>query len=64
MQLDLFDCDLYGERTASLDRIDSSKGYTKDNIQWVHKHVNLMKHKFDQKYFVDICKLIANHENL
>jgi len=30
-------------RTASLDRIDSSKGYTMDNVQWVHKDVNTMK---------------------
>lgn len=29
--------------TASLDRIDSNKGYTKDNIQWVHKTINRMK---------------------
>ena len=30
-------------QTASLDRIDSKRGYTKDNIQWVHKTVNIMK---------------------
>jgi hypothetical protein len=30
-------------QTASLDRIDSSKGYTIDNIQWVHKDLNIMK---------------------
>lgn len=29
--------------TASLDRIDSSKGYTVDNVQWVHKDVNIIK---------------------
>jgi len=26
--------------TASLDRIDSSKGYAPDNVQWVHKGIN------------------------
>lgn len=45
--------------TCSIDRIDSSKNYTIDNIQLVHKHVNLMKNKFDNQYFIDMCKLIA-----
>lgn len=45
--------------TASLDRIDSSKGYTKDNVQWIHKDVNIMKNKYDQKDFIKYCKLIA-----
>lgn len=30
-------------KRASLDRIDSSKGYTKDNIQFVSSCINLMK---------------------
>lgn len=30
-------------QTASPDRIDSSKGYTYENFQWVHKRVNRMK---------------------
>lgn len=29
------------DKTASLDRIDSNKDYTKDNIQWVHKVINV-----------------------
>lgn len=45
--------------TASIDRIDSSRGYTKDNIQFVHKHVNLMKNHFDQAYFIEMCRKIA-----
>lgn len=45
--------------TASLDRICSDKPYTPDNIQWVHKDVNLMKNHFDQLYFIDICKRVA-----
>lgn len=47
------------ERTASLDRIDSDKDYTIDNVQWVHKDVNNMKQDYDQKYFIETCKLIA-----
>lgn len=45
--------------TASIDRIDSSKGYIKENIQLVHKDVNFMKQRFSQKYFIEICKNIA-----
>lgn len=47
------------KRTASLDRIDSSKGYIEGNVQWVHKDVNLMKNYFNQDYFIKICKLIC-----
>lgn len=44
---------------ASLDRIDSNKGYINGNVQWVHKHVNIMKNKFENDYFLHICKLIT-----
>lgn len=47
--------------TSSLDRIDSNKGYIKGNVQWVHKHINIMKNKFDQDYFIEMCKLINNN---
>lgn len=45
--------------TASIDRIDSSKGYIKGNIQILHKDVNKMKMNFEQKYFLDICNKIV-----
>lgn len=45
--------------TCSIDRIDSLKEYTLDNIQLVHKDINIMKNKFDNQYFIDMCKLIA-----
>lgn len=44
---------------ASLDRIDSSKGYTEDNIQWVHKDINMMKQSFSQAYFIELCKKVV-----
>lgn len=50
------------KNTASLDRIDSSKGYDLDNIQWVHKHVNFMKRDFEQNYFIDLCKKIVDYK--
>ena len=47
-------------RTASLDRIDSTKGYVLGNIQRVHKDVNKMKNAFPQEHFVEICRKVAN----
>lgn len=47
--------------TISLDRIDSSKGYIEGNVQWIHKDINLMKNRFNNEYFINICKLIANN---
>ncbi len=51
-----------GENTASLDRIDSSKGYDLSNVQWVHKHINFMKRDFEQNYFIDLCKKIVDNK--
>lgn len=45
--------------TASVDRINSDVGYTVDNIQFVHKDVNLMKNHFREDYFINVCKKIA-----
>jgi hypothetical protein len=46
------------EQTASLDRIDSSKGYVINNIQIVHKIVNIAKNKLSQEDFIKICNFI------
>lgn len=45
--------------TASLDRIDSSKGYEPGNIQWVHKRVNIMKNAVPQTQFIELCHAVA-----
>jgi len=45
--------------SASLDRIDSSKGYTVDNVQWVHKEVNKMKSNLSQERFFELCALVT-----
>lgn len=49
---------------ASVDRINSSVGYIKENIQWVHKDVNYMKQDFDQKYFIELCKKISENDDV
>jgi hypothetical protein len=46
-------------KTASLDRIDSSKGYIKGNVQWVHKDVNIAKNKLSHDDFLKLCKAIT-----
>ena len=54
----------HGEGTASLDRIDSSKGYICGNVQWVHKDVNRMKQCFKEDRLLDLCKLIVEHNKV
>lgn len=46
--------------TASLDRIDSSKGYVFGNIQWIHKDINKIKTDFNNDRFIEICNLVSN----
>lgn len=49
---------------ASLDRIDSNKGYIKGNIQWVTQNVNLAKQSYFKEEFLDLIKDIYNHMKL
>lgn len=48
-----------GESTASLDRIDSSKGYVKGNVHWVHKRINIMKGNMSHQEFLDFCEAVT-----
>lgn len=49
--------------TASLDRIDSSKGYIEGNVQWVHRDVNRIKNNYNQDYFISLCRdIYKNNE--
>src|SRR6202021_1087092 len=41
--------------TASLDRIDSARGYVLDNVQWVHREINWAKLDTPQDKFIAMC---------
>ena len=49
------------DQTASLDRIDCTKGYVKDNIQWIHKILNIMKGTMKDEELFFWSKLIYVH---
>jgi hypothetical protein len=48
---------------VSLDRIDSSKGYIIDNVQWVHKDINYMKQEYSMNHFLELCQKICDFQN-
>ncbi len=48
---------------ASLDRIDSSKGYLEGNVQWTTQQANLSKHVMTMNELYKFCKKILNHAN-
>jgi hypothetical protein len=45
--------------TASLDRIDSTKGYEINNVQWIHKDYQQMKWALSQIDFIEKCKTVV-----
>ena len=47
-------------KSCTIDRIDSSKGYIKGNIQLVTWEVNCVKRHFDNQEFIDLCKRVAS----
>lgn len=49
---------------ASLDRIDSSQGYTIENIWWLHKDVNKAKGSLPLSKFIQYCNLVFNPLNI
>jgi len=48
--------------TASIDRINNELGYVVGNIRWVHKHINIMKNRYADSYFVDLCQAVTDHQ--
>jgi len=53
------------DQTASIDRIDNSKGYEIGNVQWVHKDVNFMRGGMTINDFIYFCNNISeNNKNI
>jgi len=52
----------YNLHLLSLDRVNSNDYYHVDNIQWIHKHINIMKNKFETDYFIQMCKLVTDNK--
>lgn len=48
-------------RTASLDRINSSLGYVEGNLQWVSVQVNMAKKNMSEADFVRLCGEVSTH---
>ena len=50
-------------KEASLDRIDSSKGYIEGNVQWVTYRANVSKHTMSMKELYEFCIKVINYAN-
>ena len=48
-------------QTASIDRIDSTKGYITDNIQLVHKRINFLKGSLTNDELIFLCRCVVKH---
>lgn len=47
--------------TVSLDRVDSNKDYTVDNIQLVCVPINRMKLDYTEDQFIELCRLVTHN---
>ena len=47
---------------ASLDRIDSSKGYTVDNIQFICLMAQFAKNGWDEKELINFCQAVSTYQ--
>lgn len=50
--------------TVSLDRVDSDKDYTDDNIQLVCVPINRMKLDMTEDRFIELCSLVTKNSKL
>lgn len=55
--------DLLSIKQASLDRIDNSKGYIENNVQWTTKQANLCKHILSNEELYIFAQKVINHAN-
>jgi hypothetical protein len=51
------------ENSLSIDRIDSTQNYTKDNIVLCCSIINIMKLNHSKEIFLNACRDITNHTN-
>lgn len=56
--------DFSGPHLASIDRIDSSRGYVKGNIQWVLREINIMKQSMEDDLFINLCKIVVKGQSI
>lgn len=49
--------------TASLDRIDNSKPYTIDNVQWIHKVLNHMRRQYSMEDYIEWCRRVTYYQD-
>ena len=45
--------------SASLDRIDSTKGYIKGNVRWVSRSINHLKNDMTDEQLIEFLKIIS-----
>ena len=50
-------------KDASLDRIDSNKGYIEGNVQWVTYRANVSKHTMSMTELYEFCQKVLSHAN-
>ena len=49
--------------TASLDRIDLTKGYVVGNVQWIDKKLQRIKATIPDSEFIDICRKVTAYQH-
>jgi DNA-directed RNA polymerase subunit RPC12/RpoP len=47
----------------SIDRIDSSQGYILGNVQFICSIINMMKNRYPEPLFLDMCKKITLYQD-
>jgi hypothetical protein len=47
---------------SGIDRVDNSKGYSKENCVPCCTACNVMKHKLTRREFIDHCRAVAHHQ--
>ena len=50
--------------SCSMDRIKNDIGYVKENVQLVDGRVNMIKGKYTQEFFLEVCEAVANRNKV